>query len=236
MIAKLKRGFVVPLTKYFAAVTFRLSYHLFMPRTTSPTGGASPLEGTVDYIAHNSGAVTQQVNWQGALMPDAKGVLTFDVHAHPICAADKQTTVIRNVAQAFPEGGDPIEAVSTFSAACLGYSARSIKVSDPIVILSDDTVWGDASSYSGDPLFAGGAYFMSGPEYQWGRRIHNCHDVTTTVKFYQQLITDGPISPTIETRDMGKITFGPDEEKSVKFTFAVVLDDTQVINHIRFMT
>ena len=111
---------------------------IFLIDVTSSTGGASPLEGVLNYKFGDSGLVTQEVSWNGSLEPDSQVKLSFEVHVHPLCNASENTTTVRNLAKARPDGGDVIEAFADFEAACPGYSASQVRVTREIVSDEDE--------------------------------------------------------------------------------------------------
>lgn len=102
---------------------------VFLIDVSTPTGGVSPLQANLDYdLTSASGRINQVITWDGSLEPNAEVRLSFEVHIHPRCAANEQTVMVTNVAQARPVGGDAITNEASFEAACPGYLPDAIDI------------------------------------------------------------------------------------------------------------
>lgn len=128
---------------------------------SSATGGVTPLQADLDYVSSTSAPINQVVTWRGTLEPNAELILRFNVHIHPLCAANQQTATITNVAQARPKDGAVISAEATFVAKCPGYNPASIQINpEPISDLID---LADLS------------------QVQWRGTLHNTHAFPVTL-------------------------------------------------------
>jgi hypothetical protein len=135
--------------------------------STSPTGGAAPLQAQLEVIPASGANPPQQVvKWQGTLAPDAEILFSFQVRVLALCQPNQQTIDFTNTAQAQPKDGAAISAADTFSAKCIGYSEENIDVtSNPI----SDTI--DLSDL---------------PHILWSGAIHNRHPMSVTLGIYQR--------------------------------------------------
>lgn len=127
---------------------------VYLVDVTSPTGGASPLQADLSYQSGSGVPIQQQIEWQGVLEPNAQVKLAFDVHIHPYCAAGENTTTIQNVAQARTKGGDPVEAIAEFEAACPGYSVNDVTLSREVILEDSITRPGEVNAASSDAAFS----------------------------------------------------------------------------------
>lgn len=160
-------------------------------------GGVSPLLAQLLYNTTDSGAITQMIRWDGTLAPNAEVTLSFDVHVHPLCQQDEQTTDIDNVATARTRDGVELTEVATFTAACPGYTVRDIdiEVSDRVVDVIDP------------------AEVM---QNQWQGDVWNRHAVPVILGFFQQ---DGVSAATANSgaslRFLERIELEPDQRARV---------------------
>lgn len=96
--------------------------NVFYFEVDSSTGGVTPLEAELHYNNDSStGVVTEEVRWAGQMDPDSEVVFSFEVHVHPVCAIDENTTTIAHRARARELGESVIESQTDFEAACPGY-------------------------------------------------------------------------------------------------------------------
>ena len=93
----------------------------------SPSGGAMPLQATLEVRRPQGGNPPQQVvKWEGAIAPDAEVVLSFQVRVLALCEPDQQLATFTNTAQARKPGGPILTASDTFTAKCIGYNENNI--------------------------------------------------------------------------------------------------------------
>ena len=160
----------------------------------SATGGAAPLQATLDFIPPSAGNPPQQiVKWQGVLAPNAEVKLTFKVRVLNICGPNQQTTTITNVAAARPHTGAVINAEASFAAKCLGYDEGNIQIDpEPIEYPIDQQDW---------------------THVPWQGTVWNKHPYSVTLGFFQQPGLDGVAArATTQPQLLERITLAPDQK------------------------
>jgi hypothetical protein len=192
----------------------------------------------IDYVTyeirlrHNGGSQpnpaappSQVVKWQGTLAPNAEIRLRLQVRVIALCQPNQQTMTIRNLAQAQPKDGNPINAEATFTAKCADYDEENIdiEVGGPITNVID---LADLTTVP------------------WQGEVWNRHPFSVTIGLYQQAPT-----PTVEAAAIAlpsflkTITLAPDERQIVdltlrlesEFTDELTLpDDHGVIGQVGF--
>lgn len=188
----------------------------------SPTGGAAPLQATLETRPPQGSNPPQQVvKWEGAIAPDAEVVLRFQVRVLALCAPNQQTMLFTNTAQARQAGAPVLTATDDFTAKCIGYNENNLDFEvEPIT----DTV--DLDDQTRVPV-----------RYS----ITNSHPFTLSLGFFQQ-----PISRTVTTaavtatpRFLGRVTLPPNAVTPAAFDLTMAALDAgftladDLINEVR---
>ncbi len=163
----------------------------------SATGGAAPLQATLDFIPPTANDPSRQVvRWQGTLAPNAEVKLTFQVRVINLCPPDQQTATITNLAQARPQNGTVINAEANFVAKCLGYDDNNIQIDpEPIDYPIDGLDW---------------------TQLPWQGTVWNKHPYSVTLGFFQQPASNGVVaSAATQPRFLERVTLAPDQKMLV---------------------
>ncbi len=160
----------------------------------SATGGAAPLQATLDFMPPSAGNPPRQVvKWQGVLAPNAEVKLTFQVRVINFCPPNQQTATITNLAQARPHNGAIITAEASFAAKCLGYDEDNIQIDlEPIENPIDPQDW---------------------TQFPWQGTVWNKHPYSVTLGFFQQPAINGvAASAATQPRFLDRVTLAPDQK------------------------
>ncbi len=173
----------------------------------SPTGGAAPLQATLDLRPPQGGNPPQQViRWEGAIAPDAEVVLRFQVRVLALCTPNQQTMTFTNTAQAHKQGDVTIlTATDDFTAKCIGYDENNLDFeAEPLT----DTL--DLQDLT---------------QILVRYTITNSHPFTLSLGLFQAPLTGAVTSAAAGApRFLGRVTLPPNAAVPAAFTLNAALD------------